>query len=81
MDRFGERRDVGSAVEGGTKEDPSQETPHTEASHEDEMEMGEESADQGGDVVSCPEVDDNTEVDADDEDEQSDLGSMGQGPH
>ena len=79
MDRFGKRGDVGGAAGGGAKEDPSQETPHTEASREDEMEMDEESRDQGGDVVSHPEVDDDTEVDADDEDKQSDSGSMGQG--
>ena len=78
MDRFGERRDVGSAVGGGAKEDPSQETPHTKASRKDEMVMDEESGDQGGDVVSHLLM---TEVGADDEDEQSDSGSTGQGPH
>ena len=61
MDRFGERRDVGDVAGGGTKEDPSQETPHTGASYEDEMEMDEESRDWGGDLVTHPEVDDNTE--------------------
>ena len=45
------------------------------------MEMDKESRDQGGDVVTRLEVDDDTEVEADDEDEQSDLGSMGQGPY
>ena len=64
---------------GGTEEDPPQETPHTEASYEDEMEMDKESGDQGGDVVTCLEVDDDTEVKADDEGEQSDSGSVGQG--
>ena len=43
--------------------------------------MDEESEDQEGDVVSCPEVDDDTQVDVDDEDEQSDTVSTGQGPH
>ena len=62
MDRFGERRDMGDAAGGGTEEDPSQETSHAEASRKDEMEMDEESGDQGGDVVT------HTEVEADDED-------------
>ena len=79
MDRFGERRNMGSAAGGGAEEDPSKETPHAKASHEDEMEMDEESRDQGGDVVSCLEVNDDTEVDVDDEGEQRDSGSTGQG--
>ena len=77
MDRSGERRDVGDAARGDAKEDPSQETPHTEASHKDEMEMDEESGGQGGDVVSHPEVDEDTEVDADDEDSKVTRGSRG----
>ena len=81
MDRFGKRRNACDVVGGGTEEDPSQETPHAKASHEDEMEMDKESMDQGGDVVTHPEVDDDTEVEADDEDEQSHSGSTGQGPH
>ena len=79
MDRFGRKRDTGDVVGGGTEEGPSQETPHAEASHEDEMEMDKESGE--GDVVTHLGVDDDTEVEVDDEDEQSDLGSMGQGPH
>ena len=46
MDRFGERRDTGNVVGGGTKENPSQETPCAEASHDDEMEMEKESGNQ-----------------------------------
>ena len=45
------------------------------------MEADEESGDQGGDVVSHLEVDDGAEIDADDEEEQSDSGSTGQGLH
>ena len=59
----------------------SEEAPHVEAPHKDEMEMDKESGDQGGGVVSHPEVDDDVEVDADNEDKQSDSGSTGQGPH
>ena len=80
MDKFEERRDMGQTVGGGTKEDPSQETPHAKASHDDEMEMDEESGNWGEDVVTHLEVDDNTEVEKDDENEQHDSGSMGQGP-
>ena len=76
IDRFGKRRNTGNAVGGGAGKDPSQETPC-----KDEMELDEESRDWRGDVVTCPEVDDYTEVEVDDEDQQSDLGSMGQGPH
>ena len=65
MDRFGERRDAGGVVGDGTKEDPSQETPCAKACCKDEMEMDEESGHQEGDVVSHPEVDDDTEVDVD----------------
>ena len=43
--------------------------------------MDKERGDQRGGVVSCPEVDDNVEVDTDDEDKQSDSGLTGQGLH
>ena len=46
MERFGKRRDMSDVVGGGTKEDPSQETPCTEASHNDEMVMDKESRNQ-----------------------------------
>ena len=77
MDRFRERRDTSDATGGGTEEDPPQETPHAEVSHEDEMDK--ESG--TGEAMYHLEVEDDTGVEADDEDKQSDLGCMGQGPH